>query len=729
LFGISQITLTLQEKNLLWVIGLFILALIFAVYTYRRTFPPLSKRKKGVLLSLRLIALFCLFLVLSEPILILAKKYTQKPVVALLVDVSRSMNLKGENISRKDELQDLLKNDVFKKLSSRVELKTYGFADSLIPLDITGKYPDSLGNATAIGEAIKRVETDLNQENLEGIVLLSDGTNNLGENPVLVAKSKNLPIYASGIGEYLPPRDLSLDQVILNDIAYVGDKLPIRAEVSQTGYEDLKIPITIEEGKNILIQQNVTLAQSGATQSVDLEIVPPEAGLHQYQINLPVLKDETVKENNQRTFSVKVLKSKIKTLLIAGNLNYEYSFLKRDLEEDKNVELETLVYGKDHKPIQSRFPSGDKELSGYDVLILIDPPQFILGQYGKQITDFVFQSGGSALLLLGPEFMSSHAFVEIASLLPFDLSGKDLNYSPVNLNLELTEEGKLHPVTRLMENSEDNLKLWSDLPPFLGMVSLGSAAKDATVLAHFRNPYNPQTYSPGVTVGNCGKGKVMVLTVTPFWRWDFLLWGIGQDNRIYQTLWSNAIRWLVVREDMDLVNILTDKRIYRGGEKVTFEAKIFDLNYQKVKDASVILNVKPDSSADSVILNLVPNELGDYVATIGALPPNHYTFRGEVTRDGEKIGAKTGEFLVEAYTLEDSDLKTNFDLLKRMAEVSGGKYYDKDQIANLSADLKLSEKEEQKTREVQLWNSPLLLAIFVLCLSIEWAIRKRSQLL
>lgn len=109
--------------------------------------------------------------------------------------------------------------------------------------------------------------------------------------------------------------------------------------------------------------------------------------------------------------------------------------------------------------------------------------------------------------------------------------------------------------------------------------------------------------------------------------------------------------------------------------------------------------------------------------------PNHYTFKGEVTRDGKKIGTKTGEFLVETYTLEDSDLKTDFDLLKKIAEVSGGKYYEKEQMGNLVNDLKLVEKEEQKTKEIQLWNSPLLLSIFVLCLSVEWVIRKRSQLL
>jgi hypothetical protein len=728
LFGIGKLLLNLQEKNLLVLIGIFILAILLAVYTYRRTFPPLSNRKKGVLLSLRIIAWFCLFLVLSEPILTLAKKYTQKPVIALLVDLSRSMNLKGAEVRRKDQMQVLLKNEVFQKISSRAELKTYGFADSLVPLDLAGKYTDSLGNATAIGEAIKKTEDKLNQENLEGMVLLSDGTNNLGEDPVLAATSKNIPIYTSGLGEYISPQDISIENITYNDIAYVGDKLPVRADISQTGYQDLKIPVTIGEKNNLISQQNVTLSKSGATQSVDLEIIPQEAGLHQYRLTLPVLKDETVKENNQRSFTVKVLKNKIKILVIAGSLNWEYTFLKRYLEQDQNVELECLVYGKEKKPILGHFPLGETELSSFDVLVLVDPPQFIMKDHKTDIEDYIFNRGGSALFLLGPEFMNSRAFLEISSLLPFDLAGRNINYSADNFNLELTEEGKLHPVTRLVENLEDNLNIWSDLPPFLGTVNLGAPVKDATVLAGFKN-HNQPGFFPGITARNYGRGKMLITTVTPFWRWDFLLWGIGQDQRFYQTFWNNTVRWLVVREDLDLLNVSTDKKIYQGGEKVIFRAKIFDLNYQKVKDASVVLSVKPDSSSDTVVVNLVPDESGDYLATIGTLPPDHYTFRGNITRDGEKIGTKTGEFLVEAYTLEDSDLKTNFDLLKKIAEVSGGKYYEKEQIGNLVNDLRLSEKEEQRTKEIKLWNSPILLALFVICLSVEWAIRKRSQLL
>ncbi len=729
MFGISKLFLNLQESNLLVVIVLFILALILAILTYRHTFPPLSKRKKTLLLGLRILALFSLFLVLSEPILTIARSHARKPMVALLLDTSRSMNLGTADVKRMDEMQNLLQNDVFDKISSRAELETFAFADSILPLDLRKRLPDSLGTATSIGGAMESVGKIFQKENLVGMVILSDGAHNLGDDPVLVARSMNVPIYTCGVGQYTLSRDVSIERIVYNDIGYVGDRIPIQVDVSQTGFDDSKTPVSMKENKNVLAQQNLSLGKSGATQSIELAITPEQAGLHRYDLTIPVSEGESVKENNQRSFTIKVLKSKIKILLITGSLNWEYTFLKRALERDKNVELEALIYGEKRQPLLGRFPQGETQLGSFDILIFVDPPRFILKDHQKQLEDFIFSTGGSALFLLGKEFMDSYGFMEVASLLPFDPAGRDVSFSPANLNLKLTEEGKLHPVTRLAENLEENEKLWSDLPPFLGAAVLGSAAKDATNLAGFRDPSNPALFSPGIVVKNYGRGKVMATAATPFWRWDFLLWGIGKDNRIYQTFWNNSIRWLVVREDMDLINFFTDKTIYRGGERITLKAKIFDQNYQKIKDASVMANVKGEASPDSEMVNLSLDDLGDYAASLRALPPGNYSFEGKVFRDSKQIGTKRGEFLVEEYSVEDSDLKTNFDLLRRVAEVSGGKYYEKEQIAGLVNDLQLIEKEKQRTKEISLWNHPLFLAIFVLCLSIEWAIRKRSQLL
>ena len=734
MLGITKLLMNFQEKNLWLVIGLFILAILLAFLTYKRTYPPISKRKKALLLSLRIIALFSLFLLLSEPILTIVKRHTQEPVVAVLLDASESMNLKGAQVTRKEELQDLLRSGFLEKLSSKSELEVYGFADTISPLNLNEGLPDSLGKATSIGEVTKSVEEKLKDQNLKGILILSDGANNLGEDPVFVAKSKEIPIYTCGIGEYTPPKDIAIERIVYNDIGYVDNKLPIQVDISQVGFDKLKIPISIKKispsgGKETLTQKNLTLSTSGGTQTFELGITPKEEGLHQYELTVPQQKEESVKENNRRLFSIKVLKSKMKVLLVTGSLNWEYTFLKRTLEKDKNIELKSLVYGKNRRIISGRFPQGEKELNQFDILVFVDPPGFIFAQHGKEVNDFVFRNGGSALFLLGKDFIESKAFVEAGTILPFDLEGATIRYSSASLNVELTQEGRLHPITRLVENAEENLKTWSELPPFLGTASLGTASKQAVTLATFIDPSSPEVILPAIVVRNYGKGKMMVTTVTPFWRWDFLLWGIGKDNQSYQKLWNNSIRWLVTREDMDLINIFTDKKIYKSGEKINFSAKIFDQNYQKIKDASVLLKIKGEAPADSEMLSLSLDLMGDYIGTLRSLSPGKYLFEGEVLLDETKIGTKTGEFTVEEYSLEDADLTTDFDLLKKMAEVSGGKFYEKDQIGNLVTDLELAERQKEKTKEIQLWNHPILLVLFVGCLSAEWAIRKRAQLL
>jgi hypothetical protein len=423
LFSISELLLSLQEKNVEVVIGLFLLASILAFLTYRRTFPALAKRRRALLLSLRILALFCLFLVLSEPILSIASKRTHRPVVGLLLDNSRSMSLRVADAERAEELKSLLQSEVFDHISSAAELTTFAFTDSLIPLASRDQLPDSMGSATAIGEAIKAMTKQLEDQNLVGVVILSDGANNLGEDPVLAARSAGVPIYTGGVGEYVAPRDLSIDRIVYTDVGYVGDEMPVEIDVSQTGFDQLTLPVSIKEKKAAVVQQNLTLGKSGATRSIKLSITPEEAGLHQYRLSIPVQGQEAVKENNQRTFAIKVLKSKIKTLLISGSLNWEYTFLRRALEADRNVELETVVYGKARQPVVGRFPQGEEQLASFDILLLVDPPRFVLADHKRKIEDFVLASGGSALLLLGKQFMDTYGFMEISNLLPFDPSG------------------------------------------------------------------------------------------------------------------------------------------------------------------------------------------------------------------------------------------------------------------------------------------------------------------
>ena len=70
----------------------------------------------------------------------------------------------------------------------------------------------------------------------------------------------------------------------------------------------------------------------------------------------------------------------------------------------------------------------------------------------------------------------------------------------------------------------------------------------------------------------------------------------------------------------------------------------------------------------------------------------------------------------------------NKKLLTQIAEISGGKYYNPEELVSFGKDLRLEKKILEKKRTIQLWNSPLLLIFFILFISLEWFIRKKNQL-
>ncbi|MCJ7459022.1 MAG: VWA domain-containing protein, partial [candidate division Zixibacteria bacterium] len=178
-----------QSHNLILLLLIFISTFIIAFLSYRFTLPPLSIKKRVFLLVLRWLALFCLFLALSEPLLGIARKSLEKPKIALLLDSSKSMNIKNNSLSRKEVLQGLLGEKSFKDLLSKTEVYSYLFSDSLVPFDLTRQIPPFTGEATAIGNSLEKLKENLKDKELSAVILLSDGANNSGADPLAISKN------------------------------------------------------------------------------------------------------------------------------------------------------------------------------------------------------------------------------------------------------------------------------------------------------------------------------------------------------------------------------------------------------------------------------------------------------------------------------------------------------------------------------------------------------------
>jgi hypothetical protein len=92
------------------------------------------------------------------------------------------------------------------------------------------------------------------------------------------------------------------------------------------------------------------------------------------------------------------------------------------------------------------------------------------------------------------------------------------------------------------------------------------------------------------------------------------------------------------------------------------------------------------------------------------------------------MGRAKTEIYVTPVNNEFTYTRQDYRLLKKLAEKSGGKYFNSSNASNLPNSLNLSSKLVREEETFELWNKlPMLLSI-ILLLCVEWFIRKRKGL-
>jgi hypothetical protein len=86
-------------------------------------------------------------------------------------------------------------------------------------------------------------------------------------------------------------------------------------------------------------------------------------------------------------------------------------------------------------------------------------------------------------------------------------------------------------------------------------------------------------------------------------------------------------------------------------------------------------------------------------------------------------------FLVQSIALEKQQPEMNEALLMKIAKVGGGRYYHPDEIRRWMDSLKANDLVVKSESEVELWDAPLFLVLFVVPLTLEWIVRKRTGML
>ncbi len=772
------------------------------VFVYFRIARPLHPRYRLLLILLRVAAASILLGCLLAPVVIEKKDITPPTHLSILVDTSRSMQLVDTSmseipISRLNQVNQQLFNGTgqfLQTLRDRFEVHLYPFNTRLQRSVLLAQEGDSPlppfeveGTLTDIGGAIRETVAAWKGQQTAGIVLITDGAHNSGQFPLETITALEVPIYPIGVGSVEPPKDVQVQRVDYTPVAYTNHESVIRVSVVQTGYTGKTTQLSLREVEsNTLVDavtftfnahQDVNAIETRTKQRIELKLTPQSEGNFQYTVTLPTLDGELTEANNQKTFSVKVVKARLNVFYLEGRPRWDYTFLKRTLERDPDIEATCAIlssnrlkqlpvdnvlkrldgYYPQATPVSEtpQFPETLTELSNYDVLILGDlGAEHLTKTQQRAIVDFVETQGKPVIFLPSRNMLGVNGFqnTELASLLPIDIPRNGCRVEDAEFTLQLTQSGAFHPMLQLSETSSptetDSRQLIANMPALPRFFSGFRLRGGATALM------DNGKGMPILILQRAGLGKSLLIATEGFYNWDF---GVKtfKDRRyhtIYPRFWAQVLRWMATNTDDKNVYLTTDASTYAIGDTVKVTAYLYSETYQPQAGATVEIEVVPpdgvpfqvNSSRSSVVSSQLGGEsaIPDSSLTDDREPAtdSHFTARFvllqkgkyRIRATGRNANLKLGEDQIDIYAhpqlaeLENPQL--NEDLLKQLAGQTGGAYFTIADVESVPENIANVQNPIFVDAERDLWAHPLVLITVVGLLGAEWFLRKRVGL-
>ena len=695
---------------------------VLGVVAYHVTVPPVSRAVRGALMVVRSVALFLLFLLIGEPLLSLIVHHNDKPVLAVLVDQSRSMTIRDKTGDRKEMLLKTLDAPAFKTIEETGALQ-YGVFDTKLHL-LRSLSHDSVsfrGEGTNIGGALRELREQSAERNLQAVLLITDGNSTSGASPLFEAEETGVPVFTVGIGDTAEPRDVMVQKVLANAVTYVGNKVPVSATVKSSGMKDERVEVTLVEKGTVLDRRTIQLEPGVREYDVPLAFTPDAEGTKKLSVEVSRLPDEVSEQNNTSVFFVKVLKSKMRVLLVSGAPSPDVSAIRRALQDDPNVEVRSFI-----DRGNGQFYEGvltDQETHQADCIVLVGFP-------GVRSTAPTIQSiiaaaaGGKGIFFVLSRMTDIGKLVRLQDFLPFNVPAK--SGTETQAFFAALENQRNNPILRVTSSWD----VWAKLPPvFIPDEPFRSKPEDI-VLATVRGQSQPAA-EPLLLERNVNRQKSVALLCYGVWRWKSYSDGIPGSERLLDNLFSNGVRWIVTRDDEKPLQVRPTRELFGGSEPVEFTAQVYDENFKPIDDAEVSLAVSTKNETNQLTLSSLGS--GRFEGAFGSLPEGDYTYNANVTAGGRQLGQEHGSFSVGGLNVEFLDTKANKDLLQQIATRTGGRYLDPGDLERLPRDLAslngFHPRDVRLSRTIELWNTSWMLGLLVALFSVEWFLRKKYGML
>ncbi|OWY23552.1 hypothetical protein C7N43_26575 [Sphingobacteriales bacterium UPWRP_1] len=673
----------------------------FALYYKDNSFKEATTAQKRMLVPLsvlRWLTVSVIAFLLLTPLLKSRNIEVVNPYILLLQDNSESVGMAfkqpADTVAYAAKMRQLAAN-----LTNQYKVASYHFGSDLqdgLKFSFTDKVTD-------ISNSLDKLYNNYANQNVGAIILATDGIYNQGSNPLYSNSRFNVPVFSVALGDTTPRRDVVIDKVLHNKIAYLGDKFTIRIDVSAKNCNNETTAISISKGKDNgtkVFGKAVKINSANFTGSEEVTLDADSPGIQHYVIQVAPLSGEATTQNNRQDVYIEVLDNRQKILLLANSPHPDVSALKQAIETNKNYQVTTAYINNFNGAVRD-----------YDLAILhglpsaVNNASTVLGQ---------LKSANIPLWFIVTAQTALSSLNQAQNIVQINGGGGNPNEAKADFQRNFS----------LFTFENELVQNLLTLPPLQAPFGQYKAAPTAQVLLK-QKIGTVNTDYPLLVLEQASGYKMAVLCGEGLWRWRLYNFKQQQSHDAFNVMMSKIVQYLSVKNDKRKFRVNMPKTLYNENEAISFDAELYNDSYELINDPEVNILI---TSEDGKSYPFTFNKTGKaYTLNTGILPVGNYTYLAKTTFSGQEYKAQ-GSFSVVPLQLETVQTVANHRILYAMAQRYGGAVVPPSQIDSLLSyiqqqpNIKPVQYSSFKTQP--LINLKWLFLFLLLFLAIEWFVRK-----
>lgn len=671
---------------------LLIFLLIIAYFATSWFFKPVDKYcgkiEYSIFFFIRYFLISLLVLLFFRPEFKWEQSNTEYKKHLILFDNSSSVGLSDKSypLRMKNLVTELLSKKEYEN-----SLMPYAFGDSAFKISDTAflKFNDRFTDLSGAVN-LKEISSELKSKKIASILVVTDGLFNRGENPLNMAIE--CPVYTSLVGKADSSVDLSIQEVVFNEIASSekDNKWEIVLGYSNSGKHSFPAELLINKDKKFFSKQTVTIPAGSGNLRLTIDPGLPQNKVAEISLSIKSEKQEKNYYNNITSHYQKMADNNDKVLIISSVLSLDFYFLSSLLKKN------SIPFDR----IDASTGFSDTRNTQYKAAIILSLPNDLPDKFSEQIIN----SANGILFFLN----SSTSLVSAAKVLQTDLPGNAISLS-----------------TRLQDNKNSNSDfLYNFSNKQLSLKSLPEI-RFLTGISLPKDRYAPifdciyqNNFVPGGWISINEESKLAILNIEDFWRLFFEINNLADNDQASNFL-LNLLEYLGIEGNKQRLTVNATKNSYFTGELQQFFGKYYDRNFKEQTNERIRVRLK--DRKEEIWLNYLNDK---YSGSLTITEPGFYEYTVEVIKDGQILTQKQGSFKIVTNSLELKTLNPDSSLLKALTDKHHGQAIDQDSILQWIDSQEKVIIKENKTNYFLPTTSLYYFLLIILLFTTEWLWRK-----